>query len=157
MLAQLERLAAAVAAEPHKVGTPATANRKVLAALQRLMFVDIPADPMRPEYRQGNTLGSNRRHWFRAKFAAGRFRLFFRFHRQAKVIVFAWVNDQDSLRTYGAATDAYAVFTSMLDRGNPPDTWEALVAAARDPKHLANMGVFRTTLINAPEHDPPTT
>jgi toxin YhaV len=27
-------------------------------------------------------------------------------------------------------TDAYAVFRKMLDRGNPPDTWNELVAAA---------------------------
>lgn len=48
----------------------------------------------------------------------------------AKVIVFAWVNDETTLRTYGAKSDAYAVFRKMLDRGAPPDSWEALLAAA---------------------------
>lgn len=31
------------------------------------MFVTIPVDPARPEYRQGNTLGDDYKHWFRAK------------------------------------------------------------------------------------------
>jgi toxin YhaV len=42
------------------------------------------------------------------------------------------VNDRDTLRTYGAKTDAYAVFASMLRQGNPPDDWDALLRAAKD-------------------------
>jgi hypothetical protein len=53
------------------------ANVKLFAALAKLMLEVIPADPGRPEYRQGNTLDAEYRHWFRAKFF-GRFRLFFR-------------------------------------------------------------------------------
>jgi toxin YhaV len=30
------------------------------------------------------------------------------------------------LRTYGSASDAYAVFSSMLSRGDPPDDWNEL-------------------------------
>ena len=63
----------------------------------------------------------HRKHWFRAKFGAGRFRLFFRYSTRAKIIVFAWVNDEATLRTYGARSDAYAVFRKMLDKGDPPD------------------------------------
>ncbi len=47
-----------------------------------------------------------------------------------KVIVLAWVNDDTTLRAYESADDAYAVFRSMLDRGNPPDSWTDLLAAA---------------------------
>lgn len=61
-------------------------------------------------YRQGSTLGDDYRHWFRAKFGNGRFRLFFLYDSMAKVIIFAWVNDETTLRTYGAKTDAYKVF-----------------------------------------------
>ena len=49
---------------------------------------------------------------------------------RAKIIIFAWVNDRDSLRTYGSKSDAYAVFKAMLDKGNPPDDWEALVTGS---------------------------
>ncbi|MFV1920915.1 type II toxin-antitoxin system YhaV family toxin, partial [Sphingomonas sp. MJ1 (PH-R8)] len=40
------------------------------------------------------------------------------------------VNDATTLRTYGSRTDAYAVFKGMLDKGNPPDDWTALLKAA---------------------------
>jgi toxin YhaV len=104
---------------------------KLLAAVLKVAFEDIPGDPTRDVYRQGGTLGGDYKHWFRAKFLQ-QFRLFFRYHQSqdAKVIVFAWVNDDTTLRAYESATDAYAVFRKMLDRGNPPDTWDALLAAA---------------------------
>lgn len=129
---QLERLTAAV--EKAKIGAPtayaSSANAKLLAQLRRLMFEIVPADPSRPEFRQGGTHGTDRKHWFRAKFGGGRFRLFFRFSSTAKVIIFAWVNDSDTLRTYGSKSDAYAVFKAMLDKGDPPENWEHLLAAS---------------------------
>jgi toxin YhaV len=48
------------------------------------------------------------------------------------------VNDENSLRTYGAKTDAYAVFAAMLATGNPPDDWHALLAAARAIQPVSN-------------------
>lgn len=133
LLDPLDKLMAAV--EKERTKKPKTyrssANFKVLAAARELMFVAIPADPARPDYRQGDTLGSDRRHWFRAKFGGQRFRLFFRFDSKAKVIIYAWVNDTETLRTYGSKTDAYAVFRKRLDKGNPPDDWNALARAAR--------------------------
>ena len=131
-LDQLERLTAAV--EREKAKDPGhyreTANAKLLASLREFVFRTVPADPARPIYRQGDTLGGNRKHWFRAKFGGQRFRLFFRFSSEARVIVFAWVNDENTLRTYGSKSDAYAVFKNMLDGGNPPDDWAALLKAA---------------------------
>ena len=47
------------------------------------------------------------------------------------MIVYAWVNDRDTLRKAGSGTDPYAVFGRMLGQGNPPDDWPALLAAAR--------------------------
>ncbi|MDT7934135.1 MAG: type II toxin-antitoxin system YhaV family toxin [Sphingomonadaceae bacterium] len=135
-LDQIEKLAAAGEKAPAKDprGWRKSANAKLLASLRQLVFETIPQDPTRPEYRQGGTLGDARKHWFRAKFGGGRFRLFFRYSSSAKVIVFAWVNDENTLRTYGAKSDAYAVFRKMLDSGNPPDEWAALMAAASDPE-----------------------
>ncbi len=58
------------------------------------------------------------------------YRLFFRYHAAGKVIVFAWINDDDTKRAYESDDDAYQVFKKMLDKGNPPDDWDALVFAA---------------------------
>ena len=133
LLGQFETLMVAV--EQEKAAKPDAwrggANTKLLAALRRLLFDTIPQDPARPEYRQGATLGADRKHWFRAKFGAQRFRLFFRYESKARIIVYAWVNDETTLRAYGARTDAYAVFKSMLDKGDPPDDWDALLMAAK--------------------------
>lgn len=89
----------------------------------------IPRDPLSPEFRQVNALGRGHRHRFRAKFGGNRFRLFFRADSQARIVVYAWINDRDTLRRAGAATDLYAVFGRMLAGGNPPEP--ALLAQAR--------------------------
>src|SRR5882724_11685001 len=95
LLDQVERLVAAV--EKERAKNPrkyhGSANTKLLVALSCLLFETIPGDPTRPEYRLGNTLGPEGRHWFRAKFGGQRFRLFFRYDSAAKIIVYAWVND----------------------------------------------------------------
>ena len=103
---------------------------KRLAAITKLAFDVIPQDPTRPEYRQGGTLGDAHKHWFRAKFFQ-QYRLFFRYHATAKVIVFAWVNDESTKRAYESSDDAYRVFRKMLDGGHPPDDWETLLAEAQ--------------------------
>jgi toxin YhaV len=100
----------------------------VLANLVEIALKRIPQDPTLARYRQGATLGKRRTHWFREKFSNGRFRLFFRYDLASRIIIYAWVNDSKTLRSYGSATDAYAVFASMLARGNPPDDWNALLA-----------------------------
>ena len=132
LLDQLEKLTTAVekakAKDPQ--GWARTANAKTLAAVRSLMLETVPSDPTRPEYRQGGTLDATRKHWFRAKFGNGRFRLFFRYDSRFRIIIFAWVNDETTLRTYGSKSDAYAVFKGMLDKGNPPDDWPALLQAA---------------------------
>ena len=104
---------------------------KRLAAITRLAFEIIPEDPTRPIYRQGTTLGPEYKHWFRAKFFQ-QYRLFFRYHQDSKIIVLAWVNDEGSKRAYDHDTDAYRVFTKMLDRGQPPDDWQALIQEAKN-------------------------
>ncbi len=116
-----------------------SADAKLLAALVQLVHKTVPSDPTAATYRQGSTLGDNRKHWFRAKFGNGRFRLFFRYSSASKVIIFAWVNDETTLRTYGAKTDAYKVFKGMLDDGNPPDDWADLYKAASAPAAVERM------------------
>lgn len=131
-LDQLDALAAQVEALKRKdpAGYVKKNATKRLAAIAKLAFEVISQDPARPEYRQGNTLGDEHKHWFWAKFFQ-QYRLFFRFHAQAKVIVFAWVNDEDTKRAYESADDAYRVFRRMLDSGRPPSDWGKLLAEAR--------------------------
>ena len=57
---------------------------KRLAAISKLAFDVIPQNPTRAEYRQGATLGADRKHWFRAKFFQ-QYRLFLRYHAGAKI------------------------------------------------------------------------
>lgn len=140
-LDQLEALMAQVEALKGKdpAGYTKKNATKRLAAIAKLAFEVIPQDPARPEYRQGNTLGDENKHWFRAKFFQ-QYRLFFRFHAQAKVIVFAWVNDLDTKRAYESADDAYRVFRRMLDNGRPPSNWAQLLAEARaDSERLGQL------------------
>lgn len=101
-----------------------------LAAISKLAFDSIPEDPTLPKYRQGATLGENHKHWFRAKFFQ-QYRLFFRFHSESKIIVFAWVNDEKNKRAYGSKSDAYRVFEKMLNSGHPPDSWDPLIKQAK--------------------------
>lgn len=103
---------------------------KRLAAIAKLAFDIIPQNPTRPEYRQGNTLGEGHKHWFRARFFE-QYRLFFRYHAQSKVIVYAWVNDEETKRAYESSNDAYRIFRKMLERGHPPDDWDRLLSEAR--------------------------
>lgn len=132
LVEQLQKLKSASdraeAADPS--GFEANANVKLYRALSHLIFEMVASDPAREEYRQGNTMGTSYRHWRRAKIGR-RFRLFFRYDSKAKVIVFAWVNDEHTLRSAGSKSDPYAIFQKMLERGNPPDDWAALLAASR--------------------------
>jgi toxin YhaV len=102
---------------------------KFLATINRLIRETIPEDPTAPEFRQGNTLGKTNKHWFRAKFH-GRYRLFFRFSSQHRIIVYTWLNDEKTLRKAGAKTDPYIIFQSMLKSGNPPQDFEQLLKKA---------------------------
>ena len=102
---------------------------KRLAAIHKLAYEIIPQDPSKPDYRQGKTLGNSNKHWFRAKFFQ-QYRLFFRYHLKSKIIVYSWVNDEQSKRAYESKSDAYKVFEKMLSSGHPPEDWSALLKAS---------------------------
>ena len=104
---------------------------KLLATINRHIRETIPRNPGAAEFRQGNTLGSDNRHWFRAKFHE-RYRLFYRFSSREKVIIYAWVNDERTLRKSGSRTDPYRVFRAMLEAGDPPNTLEQLIVRAKE-------------------------
>lgn len=131
-LAQIEALAQQVEVLKQKdpIGYVRKNASKRLAAIAKLAFDVVPQDPARLEYRQGSTLGDDHKHWFRAKFFQ-QYRLFFRYHAPSKVIVFAWVNDEDTKRSYESSDDAYRVFRKMLESGHPPGDWNQLLAEAQ--------------------------
>ncbi|MER0239004.1 type II toxin-antitoxin system YhaV family toxin [Fulvimarina sp. MAC8] len=146
-LEQLETLIEEV--ERQKLRDPTTWRKKNctkrLAAIFRLVTEIVPADPASPQFRQGGTLGADRKHWFRAKFFQ-QYRMFFRFHGGMKVIVFVWVNDDTTLRAYGSRSDAYATFKSMLESGNPPEDLTSLLKEAK-----SGSARFKTDLISSRE------
>jgi toxin YhaV len=135
-LDQLERLVQAVERDQKNDPKNYTKkpNAKLLKSVSTIALERIPQDPTDKRYRLGDTLGESYKHWFREKFGAGRFRLFFRYDSRSKIIIYAWINDEKTLRTYGAKSDAYAVFSAMLTGGNPPNNWEALLASCKDPE-----------------------
>jgi toxin YhaV len=143
-LSQVERLV--IAAEREKVDTtgPQRPNTKLLAHILDLALDKVPRGPGNSMYRHGGTLGQDRKNWFRAKTGNGRYRLFYRFQSSTRLIVYAWVNDENSLRTYGRNTDTYAVFAKMLDADNPPNDWDSLVAAASDQAAIGRLRAVAT-------------
>jgi toxin YhaV len=140
-LDQLEQLHARVKRDRKK--DPANFSKKApakaLKAIHEITFNRIPSDPTDKRYRLGFALGDEYKHWSRDKFGNGRFRLFFRCDSHVKIILYIWVNDEDSKRTYGSKTDAYAVFRKMLEGGNPPDTWDELLRACKDPTLIGRL------------------
>jgi toxin YhaV len=58
---------------------------------------------------------------------SSRFRFFFRFDSKSRIIIFAWVNDESTLRSSDSKHDPYAVFQRMFARGNQPDDWTDLM------------------------------
>lgn len=103
------------------------AATKLLAVVHKVIEEHITVNPSSPAFRHGKSLGSGKnKDWSRVKFGAGRYRLFFRYSEKEKVIILGWMNDENTLRTYGKKTDAYTVFSKMLKRGHPPADWETL-------------------------------
>lgn len=139
LLVLADQVARAREADPK--GYDANPRAKLLRRILDLILEEIPSDPASPNYRLGNTLGTDARGWCRAKFL-GRFRLFFRFDTASRVIVYAWVNDENTLRKAGSGTDPYAVFRGMLLDGDPPHDLSRLLEAcaiAGADSRLANL------------------
>jgi toxin YhaV len=99
-------------------------------ALVRQITARIPQNPSSSEFRLGNTLGPKYKLWFRAKFLQ-QYRIFFRYSSLRSIIVYGWVNDENTLRSYGSKTDAYAVFKKMLESGKVPNSWDELMAESK--------------------------
>ncbi|SUA21568.1 Toxin YhaV [Neisseria gonorrhoeae] len=105
---QLDRLATTIESQKRSEKSSRSEEAKLL---ERILgeIENIALNPDSPEYRLGKTLGPEYKFWRRAKFM-GRYRLFFRYDSNSKIIILAWVNDSGTKRTYGGKNDAYTVF-----------------------------------------------
>ena len=104
-----------------------TAAGKKFLALNYVVRERIPSNPSNPEFRLGNALGENYRHWFRGKFLQ-QCRVFFRYSTKSQIIAYGWVNNDQTLRAYGSKTDAYLAFKKMLESGRVPNDWDELIS-----------------------------
>lgn len=104
-------------------------SMKMLISIRKAIIDDVPINPAADKFQQGKTLGKTYKHWRRVKSGLpDRYRLFFRFNSETpKAIIYAWINDKNTLRKAGAKTDVYTVFKRYLDQGKVPDTWKILL------------------------------
>lgn len=106
---------------------------RLLASVYEVITQRVPANPEDPQFRLGKTLGPTNKYWRRVKKGLpDRYRLFFRFaSKPVRLIVYAWLNDEDTLRKAGSKTDVYAAFQRMLARGEVPGDIDALLKESR--------------------------
>jgi len=134
-LEKYEKLLAAVErrAEDDPEGFADSSDWKLLDRLDRVIFERVPQDPTHADYVV-STLG--RAAWRRVKGGMpSRYRLFFQFRSDRRTIIYAWYNDENTLRKAGARTDVYVVFKALLKRGTVPSDFEEL------EKHAASLVV----------------
>ena len=95
----------------------------------------MPANPADPVFRLGHTLGKQNGNWRRVKKGLPqRYRLFFMFATNPlQVVIYAWLNDEDTLRKEGSRTDVYEVFKRMLERGEVPSSIDELIQGSTKP------------------------
>ena len=100
------------------------------------MTVTVPTNPADPVFRLGRTLGRSHGNWRRVKKGLPqRYRLFFIFaSNPLAVVIYAWLNDEDTLRKEGSRTDVYQVFKRMLERGDVPSTINELIQGSIGPQ-----------------------
>ncbi len=102
---------------------------KLLASVYDAITKRVPANPKDKAFELGKTLVVSYKHWKRVKKGMpDRYRLFFRFATTPNpLIIFVWLNDEDSLRKAGSKTDVYEAFKQKLARGVVPDSIDSLL------------------------------
>lgn len=107
---------------------------KLLKSVYDTITQDVPNNPNDVKFRLGKTLGDRYTDWRRIKRGLPqRYRLFFKFTSAQHKIVYAWLNDERTLRKDGSKKDVYEVFQQMLRRGEVPDGIEQLLKGAMSP------------------------
>jgi len=88
---------------------------KLFLTVRELTRTVIPSDPQHADYQLRGDLAKFRR--TKGRGLAKRYRLFWAFSEQLKVIIFLYMNDSGSLRKEGDRSDPYRRFSSMVRRG----------------------------------------
>ncbi len=108
----------------NKLGLEEFRQHEIVKLAYRIREADqeiIPRDPNRPEYR----LTDNLRKYRRYKQGLQRYRLFFCFSNQPKIILYLYLNDEKHLRKTGDRNDPYEEFKSLVTKRyfshNPDD------------------------------------
>jgi len=108
----------------HKLSGEEFRQHEIVKLAYRIRRADqeiIPQDPNRPEYRLRGDLRKFRRY----KQGLQRYRLFFCFSNQPKIILYLYLNDEKGLRKSGAKSDPYQEFKKLVNKEvfshNPDD------------------------------------
>jgi toxin YhaV len=88
---------------------------KLFLAVRELTKDIIPSDPRHADYLLDGDLAKFRR--AKGRGLPKRYRLFWVFSEQLKVIIFLYLNDSSSLRKDGGRSDPYRLFSGMVSRG----------------------------------------
>ena len=88
---------------------------KLVAAVRRVVLEIIPENPNRPDFWLRDDLAKFRR--VKHYGLPDRYRLFYVFSEQQKVVIVLYLNESGTLRKDGAKTDPYEVFGEMLRSG----------------------------------------
>ncbi|MGR3176554.1 MAG: type II toxin-antitoxin system YhaV family toxin [Candidatus Anammoxibacter sp.] len=104
-------------AELKKTLTPNELTRhetvKLAARVYKATVKRIPSDPNRPEYRLKGELKRYRRY----KQGLKRYRLFFSFSTKFRIILYLYLNDENTLRKQGGKNDPYKKFKKLTEQG----------------------------------------
>lgn len=107
---------------------------KLVAAVRHVVLEVIPDDPNRPDFWLRGDLAKFRR--VKGYGLPDRYRLFYAFSEQQRVVVVLYLNDSGTLRKHGAKTDPYEVFGRMLRSGEIGSDFDENIARwekARQP------------------------
>lgn len=88
---------------------------RLVAAVRRVILDIIPEDPNRSDFWLKGNLAMFRR--VKGYGLPDRYRLFYVFSTQVKVVIVLYVNDSGTLRKEDARTDPYEVFSDLVRSG----------------------------------------
>lgn len=108
----------------------------LLKSVFEQISVEVPKNPNDKKFFLGNTIGKNNADWRRVKKGLPqRYRLFFKFLSAKQLVIYAWLNDENTYRKDGSKTDVYVVFGNMLKAGIVPSNIDELMKGAIRIKH----------------------
>lgn len=85
---------------------------KLLQNVRNLIIDEIPINPKHCKYNLWGNLSA----WKRESIGR-RYRLFFRYYSNNMNIIYAWMNNENTLRKSGDGNDPYVIFSKMINNG----------------------------------------